>query len=143
MNRKKRKRPAPRSDYFIFNTRAVQQTILEAKHQDLKAAHVPLADDVAKEALEEAMRHAVSAFLREEQPVPRWGETVLLLVLSRKMHKTVPGDLEEDFRADVVKWGLRRARCLYWREVARYVGRLVLSLARYGAVAWIMQKIGR
>jgi len=71
--------------------------------------------------------------------VPRWGEIVLLFVLPHKLRKTLPGDLEEEFRENVAKMGPRTARIWYWWQVIRSAGALV----SYGFVAWVAHKFSR
>jgi hypothetical protein len=72
--------------------------------------------------------------------VPRLAETILLLVLPRRLRRSVPGDLQEQLFEDSDRWGLGRARMLYWQEVARYVLKAMGSFLRYGIVAWLLHR---
>jgi hypothetical protein len=64
-----------------------------------------------------------------DAPQPPALAELLLQFLPARVRDAVIGDLYEDFQENLTKHGLRRARRLYWHEVLRSVGPLILRAA--------------
>lgn len=65
--------------------------------------------------------------------VPLFAERALLLILNRKDHDAVLGDLEEKYRKYAARHGVRYAKFWYWSQVVRSIGP---ALANAAAWAW-------
>jgi hypothetical protein len=72
---------------------------------------------------------------------------LLGLFLAKADRDAIPGDLEEEFAADLSRYGARRARFLFWTRTMGVIARrnpvcrwvMVFGLARLGQ--WILRKI--
>ena len=73
---------------------------------------------------------------------------VLDLLLSKADRKTIPGDLEEEFKAAIKKYSLRGAQIWFWGKTVRTlttrnpVCRWILVGGLIRLVGWIFRHIG-
>jgi hypothetical protein len=73
---------------------------------------------------------------------------LLDLLLAKPDREVIPGDIEEEFRAKVAKYGLRAARLWVWAETIRVIAHrnpicrwlLIAGLIRVGR--WILRITG-
>lgn len=54
--------------------------------------------------------------------VPEWAEYLLFIIVDRKHAASIAGDLEEDYRVNILpRFGRRKANLWYWRQVIALV----------------------
>lgn len=73
---------------------------------------------------------------------PMLGEILLRLFVKQSMSDPILGDFEEDFRGNIQRHGISRAKLIYWIEVARCIGPLAISTAkRWGFWAFLASMV--
>ncbi|HEV2863071.1 MAG TPA: hypothetical protein VGX48_18795 [Pyrinomonadaceae bacterium] len=76
---------------------------------------------------------------------PKFGERILLLILTKEERANIPGDLEEEFRQIAAKHGERYAKLWYYKQVAASAWPIIWKVARWGVIgslgAWIKRLI--
>jgi hypothetical protein len=77
---------------------------------------------------------------------PKNAERLACYLLPRHQREAILGDLEEDYRANLVfKYGERVARRMYWSQFFRSVAAMVpagLWAAILGALGWLWSRLG-
>jgi len=74
---------------------------------------------------------------------PRFGERVLLLILSREERINIPGDLQEEFACIAAKHGYPYASIWYYKQVGASACPLVLKLVKWGFLVSAWRLISR
>lgn len=75
---------------------------------------------------------------RNTSPIPpRFGERLLLLILTKEERVNIPGDLEEECREIAVKHGARYARLWYYKQVVASAWPMICKVVRWGLLAWL------
>jgi hypothetical protein len=74
---------------------------------------------------------------------PRFGERILLLILTKEERVNIPGDLEEEYRSIAAKHGARYAKLWYYKQVAASAWPMVRKAARWGLLASVGEWIRR
>lgn len=91
--------------------------------------------------------HVEGIATRTATAPPIQARFLLDLFLAKDDREAIPGDLEEDFAADLSRYGAGRARFLFWTRTMGVIARrnpvcrwvIVFGLARLGE--WILRKI--
>lgn len=74
---------------------------------------------------------------------PSFGEFSLYMILSKKDRQYVIGDLAEEFAEVLVKFGSRKARIWYYKQVITSAWPLIRKGFRIGLLAWAGEWIRR
>ena len=91
------------------------------------------------------VRVAVSFHQAQTVSVPKLGEFLLYLFLSKEQRESLPGDLEEEFITVIVpKFGLRQAKLWYWSQVLRSIGPLLTrQVVKLVSLSWVVNYVRR
>lgn len=94
----------------------------------------------------EIRRHKTKNRIEKDFRPPSFSEVVIMMLAKSEVRLALIGDLEQQFKAQIVKFGLRRARWLYRSDMLRSIGPLlwqatkrlgIAALAVAGLKKWI------
>jgi hypothetical protein len=70
---------------------------------------------------------------------PSTAEWILCLISKPKLRESTIGDFAEEFERNLIKYGLRRAKYIYWAMTLRSAWPLILQFGRRTVVRWIVK----
>jgi hypothetical protein len=86
------------------------------------------------------LRELAATALHPEDVPPVLGEALISLLTPKQFAQAQLGDMQEMFEGNVRRFGLKRAKRLYWYEVVRSIGPLLFSwMKRIGIIAFLVE----